>query len=261
MTFHKFLTSAANDELKHLGRLLSSARDRRKSGLLVLEGFHLLQSALEAGWTVDVVYVNEAAQQHVELLPLLQRIAPTSRVLVSAAVLSKVTALASAPEVLAVCRRPALLPVVAGQACIMLDDVQDPGNLGTILRTAAAADVRAVFLSRGCVDAYSPKVLRAGMGAHFVLDIHEGVDLVEVLGNWRGLKVATHLEGSVSLYSQSLQGDVAFVFGNEGAGISPPVLAATDVKVRIPMPGHAESLNVAMAATVCLFERVRQGQL
>jgi TrmH family RNA methyltransferase len=98
------------------------------------------------------------------------------------------------------------------------------------------------------------------MGAHFVLQIHEQADLAAELARWPGARLATHLEGSVSLYSEDLRGAVAFVFGNEGKGVSAPVLAACDRRVRIPMPGHAESLNVAMAATVCLFERVRQGE-
>jgi TrmH family RNA methyltransferase len=258
LTFQKTLTSAANDELKHLGRLLGNARERRKHGQLVLEGLHLLQSAIDAGLTIDAVYVNESAQHHGELLPLLARLERRLAVLVATPVLAKVTALATPAEVLTVCRRPAPQPTAAGAPCVMLDDVQDPGNLGTILRCAAAANVRDVYLSKGCVDVYSPKVLRAGMGAHFALHIHEAADLPAVLAAWPGRKLVTHLEGSVSLYGQNLAGDVAFVFGNEGAGVSADVLAAADLRVRIPMPGHAESLNVAMAATVCLFERVRQ---
>ncbi|SCK25056.1 RNA methyltransferase [Vogesella sp. LIG4] len=258
MNFHKHITSAANDDMKLLARLLDNARERRKHDVLVLEGIHLLQSALAAGWRPHAVYVNEAAAGKVELLALLASVDPRHCQLVSTAVLSKVTALASPAEVLAICPRPAAASAAPGGGCVMLDDIQDPGNLGTILRCAAAANVREVFLSRGCVDVYSPKVLRAGMGAHFALNIHEAQDLPARLAAWPGRKLVTHLEGSVSLYGQDLRGPVAFVFGNEGAGVSEAVLAQADVRVRIPMPGHAESLNVAMAATVCLFERVRQ---
>ncbi|MDC7712437.1 TrmH family RNA methyltransferase [Vogesella indigofera] len=260
MTFHKIITSAANDEMKSLARLLDNARERRKQQLLVLEGLHLLQAALDAGLPLHAVYVNEAAQQHPEWLALHSRIdraVPCS--LVSTAVLAKVTALATPAEVLVLCPRPQG-SAAQQEAAVLLDDVQDPGNMGTILRCAAAANVRQVYLSKGCVDVYSPKVLRAGMGAHFVLQIHEQADLAAELVRWPGARLATHLEGSVSLYSEDLRGAVAFVFGNEGKGVSAPVLAACDRRVRIPMPGHAESLNVAMAATVCLFERVRQGE-
>lgn len=258
MTFHKHITSAANDEMKQLARLLDTARERRKHGVVVLEGLHLLQSALAAGWRPQALYVNEAAAGKGELLSLLAGVDPHVCHLVATAVLAKVTALATPSEVLAICERQAVSALPADSACVMLDDIQDPGNLGTILRCAAAANVREVFLSRGCVDVYSPKVLRAGMGAHFVLNIHEAQDLPARLAAWPGRKLVTHLEGSVSLYGQDLTGPVAFVFGNEGAGVSAAVLQQADVRVRIPMPGHAESLNVAMAATVCLFERVRQ---
>ncbi|WP_174874073.1 TrmH family RNA methyltransferase [Vogesella oryzae] len=258
MTFKKHISSAANDEMKTLARLLDTARERRKHGVVVLEGIHLLQSALAAGWQPKAVYVNEGAAGNGELLSLLARIDPHVCHLVATAVLTKVTALATPAEVLAICERPTShIEEVAG-TCIMLDDIQDPGNLGTILRCAAAANVREVFLSKGCVDVYSPKVMRAGMGAHFFLNIHEAQDLPARLAARDGLKLVTHLEGSVSLYSQNLSGPVAFVFGNEGNGVSTAVLEQADVRVRIPMPGHAESLNVAMAATVCLFERVRQ---
>lgn len=258
MTFHKHITSAANDEMKLLARLLESARERRKHGAVILEGIHLLQAALAAGWQPHAVYVNEHAAGKAELLSLLAAVDPRHCHLVSAAVLGKVTALSSPSEVLTVCPRPTSQATSTAGGCVMLDDVQDPGNLGTILRCAAAANAREVFLSKGCVDVYSPKVLRAGMGAHFFLNIHEAQDLPAMLAAWPGHKLVTHLEGSVSLYDQDLRGPVAFVFGNEGSGVSPAVLAQADVRVRIPMPGHAESLNVAMAATVCLFERVRQ---
>lgn len=258
MTFHKHITSAANDEMKQLARLLENARERRKQGVVVLEGIHLLQAALAAGWQPHAVYVNEQAAGKAELLSLLAAVDSRRCQLVTAAVLGKVTALSTPSEVLTLCVRPEPRAVASGAACVMLDDVQDPGNLGTILRCAAAANVREVFLSRGCVDVYSPKVLRAGMGAHFFLNIHEAQDLPAVLAAWPGRKLVTHLEGSVSLYGEDLSGEVAFVFGNEGSGVSAEVLAQADNRVRIPMPGHAESLNVAMAATVCLFERVRQ---
>ena len=260
MTFNKTITSAANDEMKALSRLLDNARERRKQGCIVLEGFHLLDAALDAGVRVQLVYVNEEAQHHPEWLRLARRLGDVQKVLVSRPTLAAATSLASPPEVLALCQRPAGVIAHDG-AAILLDDIQDPGNLGTILRCAAAANVRQVYLSRQCVDVFAPKVLRAGMGAHFVLQLHEQADLVAVLQGWQGARLATHLAGSVSLYGEDLSGNVAFVFGNEGRGVSDAVLAECDRRVRIPMPGHTESLNVAMAATVCLFERVRQGEL
>ncbi|MGL6070230.1 TrmH family RNA methyltransferase [Craterilacuibacter sp.] len=257
----KFISSANNEDLKYLARLVQNARERRKSQLMVLEGIHLIEAALDAGHLPAVVFINEDAKADAEVTTLLARLPAKSEcIYVARGVFAKVSALASAPEVLAICPRPQARPAGATASCVLLEDIQDPGNLGTILRSAAAADVREVFLSKGCVDVYSPKVLRSGMGAHFALSIHESADLAGELSTFPGRKLVTHLAGSTSLYGQDLSGAIALVMGNEGAGVSDALLALSDVRVRIPMPGHAESLNVAMAATICLFERVRQLQ-
>ena len=141
---------------------------------------------------------------------------------------------------------------------VLLDGVQDPGNVGSIMRSAAAAGFRQVLLSSDCAHAWSPKTLRAAMGAHFQLDIHEASNLSAFLGGYRGQGIVTALEASTSLYLANLNGPLAWVFGSEGLGVSDAVAEATQLKVRIPMPGATESLNVAAAAAVCLFETVRQ---
>ena len=124
---------------------------------------------------------------------------------------------------------------------------------------AAAAGVREVLLTAGCAGAWSPRALRAGMGAHFVLHIHERVDAVHALGAFRGAILATALgEGARSLYELNLDAPVAWLFGAEGQGVSPALLACASQRVIIPMAGDIESLNVAAAVAVCLFEQVRQ---
>jgi RNA methyltransferase, TrmH family len=152
--------------------------------------------------------------------------------------------------------RPLTLPAVPS-ACVMLEDVQDPGNLGSIVRSAAAAGIDEIYLSRGCAQAWSPRVLRAGMGAHFLLRLYEGVELTQVMERCAGPVLALALDGA-PLYEADLTGSVALVFGSEGAGLSVQVKEAADTLLTIPMPGKAESLNVAAAVAVCLFERVRQ---
>lgn len=255
----KRIESAHNDDIKQLARLLQNGRERRQQQLMVLEGIHLVEAALHSHADFVAVYVNERTREHPEVAALLAQLAPVCRItLLADSLFAKVSALASAPEILALARRPHYGRPAATASRLMLENVQDPGNLGTILRSAAAADVRAVYLSSGCVDAYSPKVLRAGMGAHFALELREEADLAAELSTFDGARLVTSLEGSQSLYRQDLRGPVAFVFGNEGAGVSQTLLDLADVRVRIPMPGQAESLNVAMAATLCLFERVRQ---
>lgn len=255
----KILASSHNDTVKHLARLIEHARERRKAGVMVLEGIHLLQAALEAGVHVEQVFFNLRARGRPEVMALDAAVGGSARRYgLEDGLLARVSALASAPEVLAVARRPVPDRPEAGASRLLLEDIQDPGNMGTILRSAAAAAVTEVFLGAGCVDVYSPKVLRAGMGAHFALSLHEQADLVTELQSFAGTRLVTSLAGDRSLYAQDLRGPVAFVFGNEGAGVSPALHDAADARVRIPMPGQAESLNVAMAATLCLFERVRQ---
>ena len=144
--------------------------------------------------------------------------------------------------------------------CIVLDCVQDAGNVGTVLRSAAASGIHHVLLSEGCADAYSPKVLRAGMGAHFLLHIHERVNLCDWRTHYTDRVFATALteHNNFSLYDLVLHQASAWIFGNEGAGVSPELIATADATVKIPMLGAIESLNIAQAATICLFEQMRQ---
>jgi TrmH family RNA methyltransferase len=141
---------------------------------------------------------------------------------------------------------------------LLLEDLQDPGNVGTLLRSAAAAGAMHVLLSARCAFAWSPKVLRAAMGAHFALNIVEGVDLVAYVADYAGASIALRADGEASLYDLDLARPSAFIVGNEGAGLSPALAAAATVRARIPMPGRVESLNAATAGSICLFEAVRQ---
>ena len=136
--------------------------------------------------------------------------------------------------------------------------MQDPGNVGTLLRSAAAAGVEHVLLSPTCAFAWSPKVLRAGQGAHFAVNIVEGVDLLAFVKSYAGTSVALCGEGGESLYALDLTGPLLFLVGNEGAGLSAEVEAAAGVRAAIPMPGRAESLNAGVAGSIALFEAVRQ---
>lgn len=144
---------------------------------------------------------------------------------------------------------------------VILDGVRDPGNMGTIIRTADAAGCAGIIVSEGCVDLYNPKVLRSTMGSVFHLPIlhcssaAEAVDLCRKKGF---MVCAAHMEGSVSIYDADLSGNVAFVIGSEAEGVSGDVMDKSDMLVRIPMAGRAESLNAAVAAAVIIYEAVRQ---
>jgi len=141
---------------------------------------------------------------------------------------------------------------------LLLEDIQDPGNVGTLLRSAAAAGADHVLLSPQCAFAWSPKVLRAAMGAHFAVNIVERADLEAFLGTYRGTSIALTGRGERGFYELDLRGRVAFVVGNEGAGVSRAVMDACTIRARIPIAAAVESLNAGTAGAVALFEAVRQ---
>jgi len=161
--------------------------------------------------------------------------------------------------ILALINLPQLSTVVAdSRFALLLENIQDPGNLGSMLRSAAAAGCDAVFLSAGCADAWSPKVLRAAMGGHFALDIYEQQNLLQVADVFSGTLLAASLQATQSLYDCDLRGSVAFLIGNEGAGLSPELSERATQRMIIPMAGKIESLNAAAAVSICLFETARQ---
>ena len=251
------ITSPDNPRLKLAIRLLASSRDRRKAGLCVLEGAHLVNAYIERHGMPETVIVLEGGAQGPELHSLHASI-PASRLLaVTASAWAAFTQLPADVAVLAVVPTPNHRLERVADFCLLLEDLQDPGNVGSILRTAAAAGVAQVFMSRHCAFAWSPKVLRAGQGGHFYLEIFEGVDLVAWARSYHGTTVATVAAGGEPLYSTNLRPPVAIAIGNEGVGLSGELRAAASRRVTIPMPGNFESLNAAAAAAVCLFECVR----
>ncbi|MBH5328912.1 RNA methyltransferase [Eikenella sp. S3360] len=253
------IESAQNPALKHLAKLLRSARARREQQQAVLEGAHLLAAYLQAGGEVLQAYVPAGKMQQPETARLLAQLPPGRVVQTAGAALQKITSLTDAEEITALIALPPSAPFDGQADCVVLERIQDPGNIGTILRSAAAAGVGQVVLSADCSDVWSPKVLRAGMGAHFALRLHTAADLAAWRAQCRVPLLATALHrDSVSLYDCDLRAPAAWLFGNEGAGASETMLALASRCVHIPMTPHTESLNVAMAATVCLFEQMRQ---
>jgi len=254
------VTSPDNPRLKQVLRLLASSRERRKAARCVLEGIHLVAAYLDRHGPPETAIVLESRVDDPRIRRLCDRV-PTTRLLtISALQWVDLTQLPIETAVIAVV--PAPLPTLKHTAdfCLLLEDVQDPGNVGSILRTAAAAGVAQVFLSAGCAFAWSPKVLRAGQGGHFHVDIFEDVDLVAWVRAYRGTTLATVAQGGESLFLSNLRPPIAVAIGNEGTGLSHEVRDAATHRVTIPMPGRFESLNAAAAAAVCLFECVRQRQ-
>jgi len=206
-----------------------------------------------------VILASESALARPEIRNFFENAPAKSRLVLADALLERVSQLVSSAGIAAVIRTPLPSPIPQSiSSCLLLENIQDPGNLGSILRTAVAAGVPHVFLSRSSVFAWSPKVIRAGMGAHFSLAIFEDIDLGEIARAFSGRIIATEPKAGASLYELDLKGPVAWLFGNEGSGLSESVRQLATHRVRIPMPGPTESLNVAAAVAICLFEQIRQ---
>ena len=255
----KHISSRENLFFKELLKLSGSSRHRKKTGQTLLDGVHLVQAYLDSGGAPQHLILTAAALQDSEVDALLKNLSGIPLTHLEGKLFAEISELKTPSGIIALVAEPTpSLSLGQSQFCLLLEDIQDPGNLGSMLRSAAAGGCDAVFLSRGCCDAWSPKVLRAGMGGHFLLSIHESADLLEVAKIFQGKLFATSLNAKTSLYDCDLSGKLAFAFGNEGAGLSENLLATTGHHITIPMPGKVESLNAAAAAAVCLFEAVRQ---
>ena len=256
----RHLVSRDNAHFREMKKLCHSSRERRKSGRIVLDGMHLIESYLAIFGAPQEVVVSEAGMTREEISRFVSCRQSGMVVTVLADSLFAELATVDTPSgIMAIAALPRCKHGVNQEAdALLLDGVQDPGNLGSILRTAAAAGFRQVLLSADCAQAWSPKTLRAAMGAHFLLDIHESSDLPAFLAAYQGLSLATVLDNSDALHSLRLTKPVAWVFGSEGQGVRSEVAELANRRVRIPMPGKTESLNVAAAAAICLFETVRQ---
>jgi len=251
------ITSRDNPVFKRLKKLADSARARREARMTLLDGTHLLAACLEAGGQPHTV-VRSASSDVGRAAPLIARCTRAKVLVMPDALFAELAPVATPSGLLA---ETAWLtpPAVAGVPLVLvLEDIQDPGNLGALLRTAAAAGATQAVLSKGCHDPWSPKALRGGQGAQFVLPMETGVDLADWLARFTGDSLALALGEDGSLYRRVLTGPVALVVGNEGAGLSPAVRAAATARVVIPMRGRVESLNAAAALAVAAFEAARQ---
>lgn len=255
----KLVLSRDNPLFKELVKISGSARQRNKAGSTLLDGAHLLAAYLDSGRKPQHILLNAAAARDDEIAALLGRTCDMPVTQLDDKLFAELSELKTPTGILALiefARSDA--PVAGSRFALLLEDIQDPGNLGSILRSAAAAGCDAVFLSKGCADAWSPKALRAAMGGHFLLHIYEQQDLPGVAKEFRGALLAASLQAKHNLYDCDLRGNVAFLIGNEGAGLSGDLLDVATQKITIPMPGKIESLNVAAAAAICLFEAARQ---
>ena len=253
------VSSRNNPRVKAARKLLESAAAREQSRQSVLEGVHLCRAYLERIGDPALCIVGERASQLAEVAGIVAGLPSRAVLMVHDELIGQVSALQHGVALLFVIDLPGPLPPATPNAdSVLVDRLQDPGNLGSILRSAAAFGFRQVLLSTHCVAAWSPKVLRAGMGAHFGLAIHENCDLKAWIKRSTTPIFATSSHAPGELFAQRFGAHgCAFVFGNEGQGVAEELLLLCTT-VKIPQPGGEESLNVAAAAAICLFEVARQ---
>ena len=262
------ITSAGNSRTK-LVRKLQTRKGRSEERRFVAEGRNLITEILERGLDVDFVMVPES---------LLEESGSEASKLAAACIDSPKITLCAVPDrefgkltdagegigMLAVvrmneCGGEAIRALPANANILVLDRIQDPGNLGTLVRTAAAAGYGAVLAMSGTADIWSPKVLRATAGTIFAIPFVQVKNAEELKEMTAGRRLAvTAVEGGRPYYEEDLKEGVALVIGNEGRGVSPEIMEMADVRVTIPMKGDVESLNAAAAAAILMYEAVRR---
>jgi TrmH family RNA methyltransferase len=249
------ITSRDNPLVKRLRKLAQDPGAYRKQGEVWLEGDHLCRAAQARGVVARLAVLSEAASADSALYDLAA--AAPRTVVVPDALFATLSGLDSPAAIGWLLALPEAAAVTPGVPTVVLDRLQDAGNAGSILRSAAALGVKQVLALKGTVALWSPKVLRAGMGAHFALGLVEGL-APDDLSALRLPLVATSSHARVTLPEADLPRPCAWVFGHEGQGVASELLERCTLTLRIPQPGGEESLNVAAAAAICLYESTRQ---
>lgn len=257
----RLVSSRDNPQYKLIRQLATSAQARRKSGMTLLDGVHLCEAWLQHKGAPSVCVAGEGARGNPEVSRIVAECEQlgTECLWLPDALFAPLSQVEHGVALLFVVATPSTqASQTIDGAALLLDGLQDPGNLGSILRTAAAAGVPVVFCGPGTVSAWSPKVLRAGMGAHFVLEIVEDANLTALVTEASVPVYATSSHASRTIYDADLSSPSAWMFGQEGKGVSDSLLAAASATLTIPQTPEVESMNVAASVAVCLFEQLRQ---
>ena len=252
------ITSRSNKLVRRWRELSGDAKARRKERAAMLEGAHLVTAALNAGILVRSLILSSSGEEKTEHAGAVRHYGKAP-VIVSDMVFRAISGTEAPAGIAAEIEIPKTRPDLAGSAgCIFLESVQDPGNIGAILRSAAAFGIGDAVLGRGCADVWSPKALRAAMGAHFSMRIAEHMDLADAVGRFGGTLVCTAPREGTPIAQAQLPERAGWIFGTEGKGVTRALAARAALKVTIPMAGLAESLNVGAAAAICFYELSRR---
>ena len=254
------ITSVNNGQVKNIIQLNQKTKARREQGLFVAEGRKMFGEA-PAEW-IEKVYVSETLTSDPALMEQVEKL-PYD--IVADSVFRQMSDTQTPQGILTVLRRPSytLEDILGGKnpLVMVLEDLQDPGNAGTILRTGEGAGVSGVLLTRTCVDITNPKVIRSTMGSVYrmpFLYVESVVSLTQELKKHNIRTFAAHLKGRNSYDQESYTGGTAFLIGNEGKGLTEEAASSADCLIRIPMCGKVESLNAAMASGILMYEAARQ---
>ena len=259
------ISSSANAQIKHLEKLMKSSRERAKEGLYVCEGIKMFLEVLEQPDALVKAYVSESFLRQEVFQKKIQGRLTVPWETVSDSVFDRAADTVTPQGILGLVRQPEydLKRILAAgdRNLLMLEDLRDPGNLGTIVRTAEAAGIGGIILSKGSADIFSPKVIRATMGAIYRIPFVYAGDFQEVLSMLAGKGItvyAAHLAGSIWYDEADYTKRCAILIGNEANGLSEASASLAGCRIRIPMEGRTESLNAAVAAAVLMYEAFRQ---
>lgn len=255
------ITSMSNQIIKEV-RSLSNKKGRMTAQAILLEGYRLVKDALDSGAEIRYLIISDSFFQKEELF--LSQMSNIKSVQVPDELFSRISETDSPQGILAVAEKPVYdkKEIISSiKRVIALENIQDPGNLGTIIRTADACGFNAVLLSKDSADPYNPKVIRSTMGSLFHIPVIIEEDFGEALHELKSrniLLVAAHTRDALPCWDTDMSGDVAIIIGNEGNGLSDKILELVDITVMIPMSGKAESLNASAATSMLIYECMRQ---
>ena len=254
----ELITSDKNTTVKLVKALLTQARQRNKHGQTVIEGIHLIDAALRSDYPFVQILLAESVHHHPEVQQVLTRLPTYTPILtLSDALYESMRSLGTGIDIMAVIKMPIPSLSIIHDDCLILNDVQDSGNVGTLLRTAAAVGIKNILCTSATAQAWSPKTLRAGMGAQFALNIYEGLSVQEVLDHVQTPLFATSSHTDTVIYQHDLKKPIAWIMGHEGQGVCDELMQC-ETPIALPQPNGQESLNVAIAGSLCLYEKLRQ---
>lgn len=244
----KEITSSQNNLVKQWRKLIDKKKEREQTGQFIVEGFHLVEEAMKEGLAIQVMMTEDVVTPF--------SLNDVETILITEEIAKLLAETETSQMIFAHCKKKqSSLDQVQGKRFLLIDAVQDPGNVGTMIRTADAAGVDGIILGKGSADAYNSKTLRAAQGSHFHVPIIQ-MDLQEAVEQLQARHVpvlATGWTEQAINYREVETESFAIIVGNEGSGVATHLLEMSDEVIYIPMPGRAESLNVGIATGILLF--------